>query len=77
MKTNPYTCIKCGNSMVRGFAADHGERHFFKLAWIDGEPEHAKLFGITGENIDIAWATRRTVRGLRCVTCCYLELYAV
>ncbi len=63
--------------MVKGFAADKSELYFVKLTWIDGEPQHASLLGIKGDNVNIRDAERRTVRGLRCVRCGYLELYAV
>ena len=77
MSEATFTCVKCGNSMVKGFAADKSEHYFMKLAWIDGEPVQASLLGITGDNVDIRGEKRRDVRGLRCVKCGYLELYAV
>lgn len=63
--------------MVKGFAADKSEHYFMKLAWIDGEPQHASLLGIKGDNVDIHGSERRVVRGLRCIKCGFLELYAV
>jgi predicted nucleic-acid-binding Zn-ribbon protein len=77
MDNDSFTCIKCGGNMVKGFAADKSEHYYMKLSWVDGEPQQAKLFGITGDNVNISNETRRTVRGLRCEQCGYLELYAV
>lgn len=77
MGSDSFTCIKCGGNMVKGFAADKSEVYYMKLAWVDGEPEQARLFGITGDNVKIGAKPQRSVRGLRCEKCGYLELYAV
>ena len=77
MAEQPNSCMKCGSRTIRGFAADHSDQRFFKLAWVDGEPVQAKLLGITGANVQLGNAEKRIVRGLRCEKCGYLELYAV
>lgn len=77
MSGGGFTCIKCGGSMVRGFAADKSEHYYMKLKWVDGEPVQASLLGIKGDNVDIHREQQRIVRGLRCTKCGYLELYAV
>ena len=63
--------------MIKGYAADRGDANYFSLKWTDGEPIQAQVFGITGSNIKYPEAPLRTVRGLRCERCGYLELYAV
>lgn len=77
MSEQLFTCVKCGGRMVKGFAADKSEHYYMKLAWIDGEPVNASLFGLKGDNLNISERPRKVVRGLRCETCGYLELYAV
>jgi predicted nucleic-acid-binding Zn-ribbon protein len=73
-----YSCVKCGSQMVKGYAADHGNNSsVFGTMWFDGEPEQAKLFGLTGDNLTVDRSQKKTVRGLRCTRCGYLELYAV
>jgi hypothetical protein len=64
--------------MVKGFAADHGNNgSVFQTLWFDGEPVQASLLGIKGDNLKVDRSQQRTVRGLRCSRCGYLELYAV
>ena len=63
--------------MIKGYAADRGDPNYFTLKWADGEPIQAQVFGITGSNIKYPEAPLRTVRGLCCERCGYLELYAV
>ena len=63
--------------MIKGYAADRGDANYFMLKWADGEPIQAQVFGITGSNIKYREAPLRTVRGLLCERCGYLELYAV
>lgn len=77
MSNGPFICIKCGGNMIKGFAADKSEHYYMKLKWIDGEPVHASLLGIKGDNVNIHSEEQRIVRGLRCIKCGYLELYAV
>ena len=77
MSDGQFTCIKCGGNMVKGFAADRSEHYYMRLAWVDGEPIQASLLGIQGDNVNINLEERRTVRGLRCEKCGYLDLYAV
>jgi DNA-directed RNA polymerase subunit RPC12/RpoP len=78
MSGGAYKCVKCGSEMVKGYAADHGNNSaVFKTMWFDGEPEQAKLLGLTGDNIKVDRSQRKAVRGLRCTGCGYLELYAV
>ncbi len=77
MSGAPFTCVKCGGNMIKGFAADKSEHYYMALKWVDGEPQHPTLLGIKGDNVKIDPAERRLVRGLRCGKCGYLELYAV
>lgn len=77
MEDDTIRCTKCGGGMVKGFAADKSEHHAFTLKWADGDPVQASLFGISGDNVNLANAPIRAVRGLRCERCGYLELYAV
>ncbi len=77
MSTPSFTCTKCNGNMVKGFAADKSEEYYMKLAWVDGEPQQVTLFGIQGDNVKIGTKPQRSVRGLRCEQCGYLELYAV
>ncbi|HUR98614.1 MAG TPA: hypothetical protein VMZ26_11170 [Pyrinomonadaceae bacterium] len=72
-----HTCIKCGGETIKGFAADRGEHHHFPTRWVDGEPTRTTWLGVTGDNVEIDDPVQRTIRGLRCATCGYLELYAV
>jgi len=77
MEERTFQCVKCGGSMIRGFAADRGDANYFVLKWVDGEPVQAQFLGITGDNIKYPEAPMRAVRGLRCERCGYIELYAV
>jgi len=77
MSSQQYACSKCGGNMTKGFAADKSEHYYMKLGWIDGEPEHASLLGIKGDNVKVHDRVRRDVRRLRCEKCGFLELYAV
>ena len=77
MSDSRYNCPKCSGNMVKGYAADRSEHYFMKLAWLDGEPEQASLLGLKGDNIQVDRAAAKVVRGLRCETCNYLELYAI
>jgi len=72
-----YSCIKCGDSMTRGFLADRGQISYFLAEWIEGEPEYSKLLGITGSDVEVAERERHAVRALRCRGCGFLEFYAV
>ena len=78
MGGDEFKWVKCGELMVKGFAGDKGDSQMlFTMDWVDGEPVHAKLLGITGDNVTADRSQLRTVRGLRCLKCGYLELYAV
>ena len=78
MSDTVYSCTKCSSPMAKGFAADHGDgSSIFQSMWFDGEPAKKKLWGITGDNLEVDRATQKTIRGLRCTRCGYLELYAV
>jgi hypothetical protein len=63
--------------MVKGYSADQGDHHIFQTKWFDGEPVHASLLGIQGNNLKVDRSRGMTIRGLRCSGCGYLELYAV
>lgn len=72
-----FKCSKCGGNMVRGYAADHSDRHYMNLSWIDGEPELKTFLGITAVNLNVDGKKMRVVRGMRCEKCGFLEQYAV
>ena len=78
MSDTAYTCSKCASPMVKGYAAGHGDgAALFQSLWFDGEPAKKNIWGITGENLEVDRRQKKTVRGLRCTHCGYLELYAV
>jgi len=72
-----YTCTKCGAAMAKGFLADKSEHSYHVGRWVEGEPEHPSLLGITGQNVKIYERPSFDVRSLRCEQCGFLELYAV
>ena len=78
MSEGGFACVKCGSPMTRGFAADHGDgSSIFQSMWFDGEPAKKNLFGFTGDNLEVDRSQAKTIRGLRCTRCGYLDLYAV
>lgn len=72
----PLCCAKCGGTMVKGLAADKTYQNYFPMWWLDGDPVHARVLGVTGDNLDIGSNERWQMYGLRCERCGFLELYA-
>ncbi|MEP6787432.1 MAG: hypothetical protein ABJB40_03310 [Acidobacteriota bacterium] len=70
-------CSKCGGAMVKGFIADKSEHSYHVGKWVEGEPEHPSLLGITGDNVNVYKRPSFDVRSLRCEQCGFLENYAV
>jgi hypothetical protein len=63
--------------MVRGLIAGRDNANYFQTVFVEGEPEHAELFGIQGNNLRVLDKTRYPLRALRCGHCGYVEIYAV
>jgi hypothetical protein len=58
--------------------ADKGDLvTIYHTNWYDGDPVNVSLLGIKGENLKVDRSNQMTIRGVRCTSCGYLELYAV
>ena len=77
MTSGGYNCAKCGGRMVKGFATDRTQASYLQARWVDGEPVNNTFFGIQGSDIVVDMALAHNIQGLRCLSCGYLELYAV
>lgn len=77
MESKTFTCPKCSGNMIKGFIADKSEVHYFPTYWIEGEPENATLFGLTGDNLNVKNRNKFMIRSLRCEKCGFAEIYAV
>jgi DNA-directed RNA polymerase subunit RPC12/RpoP len=77
MPDNTYKCGKCSSEMNRGFIADRSDASYMQTLFVEGEPEHAQLFGIRGDNLNVSGKTLYPLRALRCSRCGYVEIYAV
>ena len=77
MTDGEYNCVKCGERMIKGFAADRTQASYLQARWVDGEPLTNSFFGIQASDVVVDDEHAFTVRGLRCSSCGYLELYAV
>jgi hypothetical protein len=67
-------CGKCGGAMEEGFIRDttEGFNRVQTIAWIKGSP----AYGVIG-NLKIGDRKMLPCRSFRCVTCGYLESYAI
>jgi hypothetical protein len=64
--------------MAFGMMTERGENAArFMAKWTEGDPQHAQVFGLVGENVDVRGRRQYSVRSLRCDQCGFLELYAV
>ena len=77
MSGNAYSCAKCGSEMSRGLIAGRDDASWMQSVWVEGDPVHASVFGITGNNLDVSGKMVHPLRALRCGRCGYVEIYAV
>jgi len=77
MTSVEYNCVKCGGKMVKGFAADRTQASYLQSRWVDGEPVNRTILGIQANDVVVGNDIVLNIRGLRCLNCGYLELYAV
>ena len=63
--------------MVKGFVADRTQASYLQARWVDGEPVNNSFLGIQASDVVVDNERAFTIRGLRCMSCGYLEFYAV
>ena len=68
---NPH-CPKCSGHMEEGFLVDFSYGHAVPSSWVEGEPVQSLFSGTKVHD-----RAKFRVRSFRCVSCGYLESYAV
>lgn len=77
MSDTNYPCGKCGSEMGMGFLVDRTDNSDYVLRWVEGEPVHPNLLGMTLKSVATQGRQDLGVRSLRCKRCGFFELYAV
>jgi hypothetical protein len=67
-----HQCGKCSSDMEEGFVVDQAESTYSLEKWVAGNPEKNWLTGIS-----LKGKVVYEVRTLRCVSCGFLESYAL
>jgi len=66
------SCPKCNGVMEQGFVPDYSHASVLVTGWQEGEPQKSLWRGTKAD-----YDTAIKIRSFRCVTCGYLESYAI